>query len=265
MATDKRARKKDARDAAAAQREAEFKRRRIVRLMGVAVVGVAIVAWAMLSGEDSATEPQALPSSPAPAEEVACGGDAPPAANPQQYDAPGFELQEGVDYGAIIHTSCGDITMDLLEDKAPETVASFIFLSQEGFYDGLTWHRIENNFVIQTGDPNGQNGEEPDGPGYSVPDEFPNKSNEYVFGTVGLANAGPGSGGSQFFVIVHDLEGGEPAGLQPFYTIFAQVDQASYEVLTEIASLETIGGNDPVEAVKPVTPVYINSIEITER
>ncbi len=276
MATDKRARKKDARDATLAARAAELRRRNIIRLITIFAIVGGLAGYVLLSGGDEEPSEPAAQASSEPAEpteepvtsgEVACGAEAPPPPSPQQYEAPGFELAEGVDYRAIIHTSCGDIEMDLLEKDTPESVASFIFLSQEGFYDGLTWHRIENNFVIQTGDPNGQNGTEPDGPGYSVPDEFPDKSNEYVYGTVGMANAGPGTTGSQFFVIVHDpdpADGFEPAGLQPLYTIFAVVDEASYETLNTIAALETIGGNDPVEAVKPIQTVFINSIEITE-
>jgi peptidylprolyl isomerase len=275
MATDKRARKKDARDAALAARRAELRRRQLVRLFGILVVVAAIVVWALVTGgEDEPQEPAAGgDATPAVSEtaaavegEIACGGEAPPAAAPQEYDAPGLtksDLGQGVDYRAVIHTSCGDIEMDLLEDKAPESVASFIFLATEGYFDGLLWHRIERDFVIQTGDPNGQNGVEPDGPGYSIPDEFPEKSNEYVFGAVGMANAGPGTTGSQFFIVTHEPVG-EPAGLQPLYTIFATVDEASFQVLTDLQSLETLGGNDPVEASKPVMPAYINSIEIIE-
>jgi len=193
-----------------------------------------------------------------------------PEADPQQYDEPPpLELEEGIDYSAVIHTTCGDITMDLLEDKAPKNVANFIFLAEEGFYDGLTWHRVEQNSVIQTGDPDGQNGSSAeggvDGPGYGIPDEFPKKANEYLYGVVGMANTGPGgTAGSQFFIVVHDPTRQEPAGYQPLYSIFGEVEEESYPVLHDIQRQPTKGGTVPVEAVKPVIPIYITSIDIVE-
>jgi cyclophilin family peptidyl-prolyl cis-trans isomerase len=246
----------------------------MIRLLGVAVLGVAIVAWAILSGGDEGGgedngEPAASATEDGSGDgggEIACGGEQPPEADPQEYEEPGLtaeDLEQGVDYGATIQTSCGPIEMDLLEEEAPETVASFIFLAREGFYDGLIWHRVERDFVIQTGDPNGQNGTPPDGPGYTIADEFPDASSDYVYGTVGMANAGPGTTGSQFFVIVHE-PADEPAGLQPLYSIFATVDESSYQVLADIAAEDTVGGNDPVQATMPIRPIYINSIEITE-
>jgi cyclophilin family peptidyl-prolyl cis-trans isomerase len=113
------------------------------------------------------------------------------------------------------------------------------------------------------GDPDGVNGQEPDGPGYTIPDEFPAKAKEYVYGVVGLANAGPGTGGSQVFIVVHDPEGGEPAGYQPLYSIFGEVSEDSYPVLEEISRVETYGQNDPAQATVPIETIYINSIEIT--
>lgn len=222
------------------------------------------------------------PAAEEPDEEtVACDADAPEEANPQEYgEAPApLDPASSPDYRAVITTSCGDIEIDLLEQEAPASVANFIFLAQEGFYDGLLWHRVERNSVLQTGDPNGQNGVEPDGPGYVIPDEFPERSSAYTYGVVGMANAGPGTTGSQFFIVVHDPDKtcdqrgrpkGEqgthhcPAGFQPLYNIFGTVSEASYETLERIAALETRGGNDPVEAVKPVQNIYIESIQILE-
>jgi peptidylprolyl isomerase len=270
---DKRARKKQFRDEAAAAREAELKRRRFIRLGVVGLVLLAIVGFALFSGNDgdsvSDTNDAVDPAASAPASEepagVACGGEEPPEANPQQYKKPEQVMEDGVDYSAIIHTSCGDIEFDLLEDKARQTVNSFIFLSQEGFYDGLTFHRIVNNFVIQGGDPQGTG---QGGPGYVVPDEFPDKGREYVFGTVAMANAGPNSTGSQFFIVVHQGANGEtdePVGLDPLYSLFGQVSDSSFEVINEIAKVEVGGANgDPAAAERPVIPVYINSIEIIE-
>lgn len=268
-ANDKRTRKKQYRDEAAEERAAELRRRTWIRFGVLGLVVAAIVGWALFSGKDdgdsstikdptSATEPAA---SDPPEEGAACSGEQPPASDPQQYDAPEQVMQEGVDYAAVLHTSCGDIEIDLLEEKAPETVNSFIFLAQEDFYDGLTFHRIVSNFVIQGGDPEGTG---QGGPGYVVPDEFPDKGREYIFGTVAMANAGPNTTGSQFFIVVHEGATGqtdEPVGLDPLYSLFGMATEESFEVIKEISKVEVGGPTGEL----PVVPVYINSIEIIER
>ena len=260
-------------------REAELTRRRNVRLVGALVVLAALIVLAIIAGgseETGDTGDTGGNGEDRPA--AACGAEAPPGAETQQYDAPEQVTEAGVDYGAVIDTSCGSIEIDLLEERAPENVNAFVFLAQEGFYDGLTFHRVEQNSVIQSGDPNGQNGEPPDGPGFNVTDELPEKANEYVYGIVGMANSGqPNTGGSQFFIVIHK---NRPAGYQPFYSIFGEVTGGTFdgseedagcnasdegvETLEVIGCQPTQGGNDPVEAVKPVTPIYIESIEITE-
>lgn len=277
---EKRARKKDHRDQVMAQRRAAMMRRRVVRSVVAGAALLIIVVLALTSGNDSdkkdPTSAQATPtptaSVPVAGLEVACGAEAPPTADPKQYKKPPkMTLDTGADYRAVIHTSCGDIEIDLLEDKAPVTVNNFIFLAEEGFYDGTTWHRIERNFVIQGGDPDGQNGSELDGPGYAIKDELPEKSNEYIFGAFAMANSGPNTSGSQFFIITHkgSKKGAkalkEPAGLQPLYSIFGQVVERSFAVVDQIAKLETVGGTDPIEAVKPIATVYVESIEIIKR
>lgn len=263
-ANEKRARKKEHRDAVRAEQLAALRRRRIVRGVG-AVVVLGVVAFLALRSGGDADETAEIKPSPTAQPMVACGGTEPPEAAATGYDAaPEMALEDGVDYRAIVHTSCGQIEIDLLEEDAPETVNNFVFLANDGYFEGLIWHRIERNFVIQTGDPNGQNGTPPDGAGYTIPDELPDRPRDYVYGTVAMANAGPDTGSSQWFIIVHEPHD-EPAGLQTLYSIFGRVDPSSYEALDAIAKLETQGGNDPIEAVKPITPVYINEIEIIER
>jgi cyclophilin family peptidyl-prolyl cis-trans isomerase len=194
--------------------------------------------------------------------EVACDAEAPPEAAPKQYPSPEPVIEEGRDYGAVITTSCGEIVLDLLEDEAPTNVSNFAFLATEGFYDGLEWYRVERNSLIATGDPNNRVFEEPDGPGYTIEDELPGAPNDYVFGVVAMSNQGrPDSAGSQFFIITHE---NRPAGYQLAYSIFGIVAEESYEVLREITNLETKGGREPLEAVRPTVPVYVESIEITE-
>jgi peptidylprolyl isomerase len=275
----KRARKKEFRDQRVAEWQAAARRRRMALFSVVVVALLALVAVALGSGllsDDEPTGPgedvpaagQPEPSDqPEPADQpepgaVACDGEQPPAAQPKQYPkAPPNQLKKGVDYRAIVHTSCGDIQMDLLEKETPATVSNFIFLAQEGYYDGLIWHRVERSAVIQTGDPNGINGQEPDGPGYAIKDELPKAASEYVYGVVGMANAGPDTAGSQWFIVTHP-EG--PAGYQPLYAIFAKVDEGSYATLDEIEKVPTKGGDDPVVAVQPANPIYIETIEIVE-
>jgi peptidylprolyl isomerase len=281
MATEKRARKKEHRDAVLAAREAALRRRRNIRLgAAVGVIGVLVGLAMFNSGDDGSnttaggeptpvTTPSEEPTAPptqAPSDKAACGAKPPKPASPKtDYKKPDQVMEDGVDYGAVIHTSCGDIEMDLLEDETPETVNNFIFLAQEGYYDGLIWHRVEQNSVLQTGDPNGLNGTPPDGPGYTIKDELPEKSKEYVYGVVGMANSGPDSGGSQFFIVIHK---NRPAGYQPFYAIFGRVvgteDGTPNDVLEKLGALPTNASAPPPENVKPIVPAYIESIEITE-
>ena len=265
---DKRARQKERRDAAQAARAAELRRRRNARLVGAGVVIALLVVAGIVygSGDDEGggggggDAGSRSPGEPA----VACDGERPPEATPAQYDSPPeMALEDGVDYSAVIHTSCGDITMDLLERDAPVTVNNFVFLAREGYYDGLIWHRVERNVVIQTGDPNGRNGTPPDGPGYSIEDEnLPKSRDAYYYGDVGMANSGPDTGGSQFFIVLQP-EG--PAGYNPFYSVFAEVDRSSRATLQAIGRLETDESLPPPQNVLPLTPVYIESIDILER
>lgn len=268
MTTPKRARQKQNREAALAQRAAEERRRRIVRLsIGAVILGAVVLLAFLTAGDDGPAKrnPGAgRTPAPSPSSAVACGGPSPPPAQPRQYDEPPpLELDEGVDYQAVVDTSCGLIKLDLFERNA-KTVANFVFLAREGFYEGLLWHRVERGSVIQTGDPNGQTGVPPDGPGYSIPDEPPKRASVYVYGVVGMANAGPNTGGSQFFVVTHDREKRKPQRYPPNYAILGHVSEGSFDVIDLISSQKTPMVPDPAEAVKPIDPVYINSIEIIE-
>ena len=98
---------------------------------------------------------------------------------------------------AAIQTEKGDIVIELFEDKAPITTKNFIDLSEDGFYDGLTFHRVIRGFMIQGGDPNGDG---TGGPGYAIQDEFHPKLKHDSAGILSMANAGPNTGGSQFFI-----------------------------------------------------------------
>lgn len=248
--------------------------------------GLVVAGVAFGEGDEAPQEPgDAQPSSSIP--EVACDGDKPPSPAGGSYERPEEVLEPGVDYRAEVTTSCGVFEMNLLEKSAPRTVNNFIFLAGEGFYEGLEFHRVEQNSIIQGGEPNGDG---TGGPGYTIPDEYPASPNVYKFGAVGMANRGPNTAGSEFFIVVHDppidldevdpdatekearakekdAREQEPAGYRPDYAVFGRValdDADSIETLTKIWTQPVQVGNDPSIATRPKSPVYIESIEITE-
>lgn len=147
---------------------------------------------------------------------------------------------------AVMHTSIGDITIKFYNKDAPKTVENFLKLSREGFYNGLIFHRVIKDFMIQSGDPNGDGS---GGPGYEFADEFDN--HKIVKGTLAMANSGPNTNGSQFFIVTEK----EQPHLDGVHTAFGEVI-TGMDVVAKIASV-TVDEND-----KPLEPVTINSIEI---
>lgn len=130
---------------------------------------------------------------------------------PKQYSAPfPMQIETNRTYKVLIKTNKGDIKLELNSAEAPQTVNNFISLANEGFYNGVTFHRVERGFVIQGGDPTGTGR---GGPGYRFKDEPVKRP--YRAGTVAMANAGPDTNGSQFFICLED----QPS-LPPNYTIF---------------------------------------------
>jgi cyclophilin family peptidyl-prolyl cis-trans isomerase len=116
----------------------------------------------------------------------------------KSYDKPPeMALAPDADYRAIFHTERGDIEVELFAQKAPETVNSFVFLAREGYFDGTTFHRVIEDFMVQGGDPTGTG---TGGPGYRIRDEFHPDLKHDEPGVLSMANAGPGTGGSQFFI-----------------------------------------------------------------
>jgi cyclophilin family peptidyl-prolyl cis-trans isomerase len=171
---------------------------------------------------------------------------------PKTYNQPEQVLEEGVDYGAVIKTSMGDIEIDLFENETPITVNSFLFLTKEKFYDGLTFHRVVKDFVIQGGDPDGVG---TGGPGYQIQDEITDR--EYKAYTLGMANAGPNTNGSQFFITTGKIDQQSLEVLNGNYTIFGEVTKG-FAVIDSIERVET----DATD--KPLNPVVIESIQIIE-
>ncbi len=165
--------------------------------------------------------------------------------------APKMTLDAKKKYTATIRTSKGDIGVDLFASDAPMTVNNFVFLSRDGFYNGVKFHRVIKDFMVQTGDPRGDG---TGGPGYRFKDE-PVKR-KYVAGTLAMANAGPDTNGSQFFIVHKDYP------LPPNYTIFGIATKGT-DVVDAIAKTETTRGTDRAMS-RPVQDILINGIDIQE-
>lgn len=167
-----------------------------------------------------------------------------------QKGPPTMEIDTKKAYEAILKTSLGDITIALTASATPITVNNFVTLAKKNFYDSTIFHRIIKGFMIQGGDPNG-NGT--GGPGYQFDDEpF---TGQYSRGTVAMANAGPNTNGSQFFIMHADYP------LPKSYVIFGHVT-SGMDVVDKIATAPTkIGG----EGSTPATPVIVSTIEIVEK
>ena len=127
---------------------------------------------------------------------------------------PAMQIDENTVYQVVIETNKGTITMELDPKLAPNTVNNFVSLARDGYYDGLKFHRVVPEFVIQGGDPEGSGR---GGPGYKFADE-PVRG-EYTLGAVAMANAGPDTNGSQFFICIDDCR----RKLQPLYNLFGYV------------------------------------------
>jgi peptidyl-prolyl cis-trans isomerase B (cyclophilin B) len=218
-------------------------RQRWIVLAVFAAVAVAVVAVILISrgGDGDSTATSAA---------SADGCEQVEAPKPKKISlpAPKQTLKKGEEATAVVQTSCGSFEIALDTTRAPKTANSFAYLSEEGFYDDLTFHRIVPEFVIQGGDPLGTG---TGGPGYSVV-EKPPANLAYTKGTVAMAKSSaepPGTSGSQFYVVT-----GADAGLPPEYALVGKVSEG-LDVVERIGSLGT-----PTE--KPKQTVLIESITI---
>ncbi len=151
-------------------------------------------------------------------------------------------------YSAHFSTSKGEFIVALDTIKAPKTVNNFVYLARYHYYEGVIFHRIIPGFVVQGGDPTGTGA---GGPGYRFEDELP-KAGQYQIGSIAMANAGPNTNGSQFFIVT----GASGVGLPPLYSLFGQVIKGM-DVVTAIESVGTSSG-------KTKEQVTIESVTITE-
>ena len=166
--------------------------------------------------------------------------------------APPMCLEDGATYSAEVITSAGTITIELDQSIAPTTVNSFVFLARNNYFDDTVCHRIIDEFVVQCGDPTATG---TGGPGYSFPDELPLQG-QYEIGSIAMANSGPNTNGSQFFIIT----GASGMALPPLYSLFGNVPAEDLGVVSTMngqASLEPSG-------VPPTSELRIQSVEIIQ-
>ena len=160
---------------------------------------------------------------------------------------PSGALDTSKTYSATFKTEKGDITVQLFADRAPRTVENFVTLARAGFYDGTTFHRVIGGFMAQGGDPTGTG---TGGPGYQFGDEFDPSLRHDSPGTLSMANAGPGTNGSQFFITY-----GPTPHLDDRHSVFGEVVEG-LDVVRKIGSTPT-GDRD-----RPLTDVVIQSVSI---
>ncbi len=154
----------------------------------------------------------------------------------KQYDAPpAMQIDLKKTYRATISTNQGEIVLELDPSQAPKTVNNFVFLAQDGFYDGIVFHRVIADFMVQGGCPTGTG---TGGPGYKFEDEFTGNSLRHERGVISMANAGPNTNGSQFF-ITH----GPQSHLDDRHTVFGKVVEGMDVV-------DSVQGGDVMESVK---------------
>ena len=171
----------------------------------------------------------------------------------QQFDEyPPTCIDTAATYTAEIVTNKGTLVVELDAEAAPLTVNNFVTLARYHFFDGVSCHRIIPGFMAQCGDPTGTGS---GGPGYAFPDELPDDSSVYVQGTLAMANAGPDTNGSQFFIIT-----GDATFLPPSYSVFGKV----VEGLDDTVPALDAAGNPEDNGVPPLEPVEIESVTITE-
>ncbi|MFK7917984.1 MAG: peptidylprolyl isomerase [Ilumatobacter sp.] len=208
------------------------------------------------AADDVAADPVTTdaPAAPvdAPAVDPSCDEAIDTEVQTQSFDsAPPFCLDADVTYSATVTTNAGTVTIDLDQAAAPETVNSFVFLARNNYFDNTVCHRVIQAFVVQCGDPTATG---TGGPGYRFADELP-AAGQYEIGSIAMANSGPDTNGSQFFII----SGPNGAALPPLYSLFGQIPSADLGVVTEMNARGSLDNSGI-----PTEEVRIESVEITE-
>jgi cyclophilin family peptidyl-prolyl cis-trans isomerase len=173
----------------------------------------------------------------------------------QYSQAPDMQIDMSKTYIAKFETNDGNFEVTLNTKESPKTVNNFVVLARDGFYDGLTFHRIVKDFMIQGGDPEGTGS---GGPGYKFDDE--EVVGDYTVGTVAMANSGENTNGSQFFIMTGDYSNGK---LPKDYVIFGSIS-TGLDIVQQINLTPTVD-NGQGEQSKPTTAVTINKVTIEEK
>ncbi|MCG2769515.1 MAG: peptidylprolyl isomerase [Anaerolineae bacterium] len=155
-----------------------------------------------------------------------------------------MEIDATKKYTATINTEKGDIVVDLFADKAPKTVNNFVFLARQGYYDNVTFHRVIPGFMAQTGDPTGTGR---GGPGYSFEDEFHPDLRHDSEGILSMANSGPGTNGSQFFITY-----GPTPHLDDLHTVFGKVREGM-DVLRSLRERDPATDTEPGDLIVTIS------------
>jgi len=275
MGTDKRMRKKENRrnrlDELATQAHRQRWRKRITKIVIVVaiVLGVAFIISVSLGDDNTDTKTDVIDTTVsaatdtpiAPAEGRAITGETPcPAADGSESRAASFEkapptcIDTTKTYTATVLTNKGEFTIVLDAMQAPLTVNNFVTLARYRYFDGTTCHRAIKDFVVQCGDPTATG---TGGPGYAFADELPS-AGSYKLGSLAMANSGPNTNGSQFFVIT----GEQGVALPPSYTLFGQVTNG---LDSTVPALNAASNQDPAaNGVPPAETLRIISVTITE-
>jgi cyclophilin family peptidyl-prolyl cis-trans isomerase len=275
---DKRARKKENARAAREQREAALKRKKrtrsVITVGVVTAIFIGVVVLINIGGKSKKPAPTATATTVTHAAVTAtsttgsngstaakgggvlpagCVPTVPPKASRATYKAaPPLTITTSKTYVAHVSTTCGTFDITLDAKVAPETVNSFVFLANHHFYDGLSFHRLAKNFVIQGGDPKGDG---TGGPGYALPTEPP--TGGYAQGSVAMANAGAGTTGSQFFVAVSS-NGAKNLGGPPYlYSDLGTVTK-HFDVIQKLMTFAGPGDGPPTR------PLYMFTVTITD-
>jgi cyclophilin family peptidyl-prolyl cis-trans isomerase len=256
MTSERRQRQKAASSAAReAKRKAESRKelwRRLRFGLGIGLsVAVVLLVSGLLTGQGPELSETYLDFRDLP---TACEADAPEPLTPMEFAEPQVNALDGP-VEAVIETSCGSIRIELDPSISPASVESFIFLSNEGYYDGTVFHRIASDFVIQGGD---QTAAGSGNPGYRIANEFPPDGFVYERGVVAMAKApGPGTTGSQFFIVVGD----DAANLSPSFNVLGRVIEG-FDTLDRITAVPTTRQANSPEGSRPLEAVYVESITI---
>ena len=275
MGTDKRNRQKENRRVRQSELEKQIQRQKLVRrstriavLIGVVVVIVAAInLWPDSDDsqmpettETSVTETPETTVAPAPAGpfeygQGECASTDGSGEQVQKFaDAPKLCIDLAKTYTALVSTNKGDLTIVLDAAKAPGTVNNFVNLARSKYFDGTVCHRAIPTFVVQCGDPTATGG---GGPGYAIADELP-AAGEYKLGSLAMANSGPNTNGSQFFII----SGEQGMTLPPNYSLFGQ---ATIGLDTTLPALDKAGNDDPASnGVPPKEELRIVKVTISE-